>query len=154
MSGHDNADTLSPEELARQCADAMWAGDKVSQNLGMNIEHVAPGAAVLTMTVRDDMVNGHDICHGGMVFSLADSAFAFSCNTENNVTVSSHCSIDFIRPAFKGDTLTAKSSVSYQGRKSGIYHIEVTNQNGKQVALFKGNASRLDRPLITLDGDT
>ena len=153
MSASTTKETMTPQQLAQHCADAMWAGDRVSQNLGMSIQHVEPGVAILTMNVREDMVNGHDTCHGGMIFSLADSAFAFSCNTGNNATVASHCSISFIRPAFRGDTLTAKSTVSYQGRKSGIYHIEVTNQEGKQVALFQGNAARLGHPIITFDAE-
>ncbi|MGY0217500.1 hydroxyphenylacetyl-CoA thioesterase PaaI [Endozoicomonadaceae bacterium StTr2] len=146
------ADTLSPEQakqLAERCAETMYANDQVSQSLGMVIESVGPGESTVVMPVRDDMVNGYDTCHGGMIFSLADSAFAFACNSQDEVAVAAHCSIDFIRPAYRGNVLTARAKVTYQGRRSGVYHIEVVNQDGKQVALFQGNSARLGQPVIS-----
>lgn len=137
-----------PQQLAESCARHMFQEDKASQAMGMTIEAIAPGAATLRMEVRDDMVNGHDICHGGKIFCLADSAFAFACNSENQAAVAATCNIDFVRPAFKGDVLTAIASVVYQGRRSGVYQAQVINQNGELVALFKGNAARLNRPLL------
>ncbi|MRI33621.1 phenylacetic acid degradation protein PaaD [Endozoicomonas sp. OPT23] len=141
--------TEDARRLAEQCAETMFAEDLVSQNLGMKIEQVSPGCSVVVMEVRQDMVNGHDTCHGGMIFSLADSAFAFACNSFNEVAVAAHCSIDFIRPAFRGDLLTAKASVVYQGKRTGIYEISVFNQDDKLIARFQGNSARLNKPVVS-----
>ena len=99
--------TAAAERLARRCAEAMWADDAASQRLGMKIEAVGPGTAVLAMAVTGDMVNGHGTCHGGFIFALADSAFAFACNSHNQRTVAQHCAITFLAPARRGDVLTA-----------------------------------------------
>lgn len=139
------------DALARRCADAMWATDNASKALGMKIDSIAPGCATISMTVRDDMVNGHDLCHGGMIFSLADSAFAFACNTHNQVAVAAGCSIDFIRPAKRGDTLQAKATMVHQGARNGLYDVTVSNQNGEVVAEFRGRSARLERSLIEED---
>lgn len=136
------------QQLAEACARHMFADDAASQAMGMRIESVSPGTATLVMTVREDMVNGHDICHGGKIFCLADSAFAFACNSENHAAVAGSCTIDFLRPAVKGDCLMARATVSYQGRRAGIYNVAVTNQRDELVALFKGNSVRLNRPVI------
>jgi acyl-CoA thioesterase len=120
--------TDAPQALAEACAAAMWARDKASAGLGMAIERVAPGEAVLTMTVRPDMVNGHDMCHGGFIFTLADSAFAFACNSYNVTTVAASCDIAFLKPARAGETLRATAREVYRETRNGIYDIAVTDQ--------------------------
>ena len=117
---------LSPDDLARACAEAMWKEDDASQGLGMEIVRVAPGEAVLTMTVTPQMVNGHGIAHGGFIFLLADSAFAFACNSHNERAVAAQCNISFIKPGKLGDRLVATAwEISKTGR-SGIYDVRVT----------------------------
>ena len=108
-----------------------------SQRLGMEIEHVAPGAATLTMTVTEDMTNGHKMGHGGYIFTLADSAFAFACNTYNQRTVAQHCSITYIAPVSEGDRLTATARETAQFGRNGIYDVRVDNQRGEHVAEFR-----------------
>jgi acyl-CoA thioesterase len=131
---------LTPEELARACAEAMWKDDAASQKLGMRLDAVGPGTATLSMTVTDDMTNGHATAHGGYIFTLADSAFAFACNGYNQRTVAQHASVSYIAPAFSGDRLTAQATeVQRQGR-GGIYDVHVTNQNGEPVAEFRGHS--------------
>ena len=125
-------------DTARACAAKMYANDKASQALGIDIDIPVPGAAVATMTVRDDMTNGFDICHGGLVFTLADTAFAFACNAHDDITVAGAGTIEFLRPAKKGDRLRAVASEVHRGTKSGIYDVLVTNQDDKTVAVFRG----------------
>lgn len=139
---------LKPQELAEASAKAMWTEDNASRKLGMRIETVGPGSATLTMTVTGDMTNGHRTCHGGYIFTLADSAFAFACNSHNQRAVAQHCSVTYIAPAFEGDTLTAKArEVARQGR-SGIYDISVSNQKGEQVAEFRGHSRNIPGTLL------
>ena len=127
-----------PKETARRSAEAMWAGDRASQDLGMELLEVGPGTATLAMTVSDSMVNGHDTAHGGFIFALADSAFAFACNGYNQVTVAQNCTITYVSPGRIGDRLTAEArEVSRKGR-SGIYDIRISNQSGDLVAEFRG----------------
>jgi acyl-CoA thioesterase len=131
---------LTAQELADACADAMWREDNATRHLGMVIEHVAPGMAVISMVIKPEMTNGHGTCHGGYIFTLADSAFAFACNTYNQRAVAQHCSVTYIAPAFAGDRLTATArEVSRRGR-GGIYDINVTNQNGVHIAEFRGHS--------------
>ncbi|MFC3073766.1 hydroxyphenylacetyl-CoA thioesterase PaaI [Shinella pollutisoli] len=131
---------LSPQELAEACAKSMWADDNATRHLGMELVSVAPGEATLAMTVTDIMTNGHGTCHGGYIFTLADSAFAFACNSYNQRTVAQHCSITYIAPVFRGDRLTATArEVSRRGR-GGIYDIRIVNQEGDPVAEFRGHA--------------
>ena len=128
---------MTPDELARASADAMWSADTASRGLGMAIVDVAPGRATLTMTVGEAMLNGHEIAHGGFIFTLADSAFAFACNSYGERTVAQHCTISFIKPVAKGDRLVATArEVSRVGR-SGIYDVSVST-NGAIVAEFRG----------------
>ena len=142
---------LSPQQLAEACAESMFARDNASQNLGMRIESVAPGRAVLTMTVREDMVQGHGNCHGGFIFALADSAFAFACNSYNHLVVAQHCSITYLIPGRIGDRLTARArEVSRKGR-SGIYDIRITNQDGEHVAEFRGHSRMVKGTHLPLD---
>jgi len=137
---------LTPEEaqaLAQRCADIMYARDHASQGLGMQIVGVAPGFARLTMTVRRDMLNGHATCHGGFIFALADSAFAFACNSHNHVTVAAGCTIEFLAPGREGDMLTATGRERALAGRNGIYDIDVTNQHGTTIAVFRGKSARI-----------
>ncbi|HVV41780.1 MAG TPA: hydroxyphenylacetyl-CoA thioesterase PaaI [Nitrobacter sp.] len=117
---------LSPDALARACADAMWKEDNASSGLGMEIVDIAAGRATLTMTIKPDMVNGHGIAHGGFIFTLADSTFAFACNSRNERAVAAHCNISFIRPGKLGDRLVATAQEISKSGRSGIYDIRVT----------------------------
>jgi acyl-CoA thioesterase len=117
--------TLSPDDLARACADAMWKDDDASKGLGMEILQIKAGEAVLTMTVQPHMVNGHGIAHGGFIFLLADSAFAFACNSHNERTVAAQCNISFIRPGKFGDRLVATAREISRTGRSGIYDVRV-----------------------------
>ncbi|MFC3614120.1 hydroxyphenylacetyl-CoA thioesterase PaaI [Lutimaribacter marinistellae] len=129
---------MTPQERAERSAQAMWAGDQASKWAGMEIIRVDEGEAVLEMTVEDHHCNGHAICHGGVIFMLADSAFAFACNSRNQSTVAQHNVVSFIAPGQKGDRLTATArEISLTGR-SGIYDIQVTNQDGRQIAEMRG----------------
>jgi acyl-CoA thioesterase len=132
-----------PHALAQKVADAMFARDRASQALGMRIAHVGPGHAELTMKVRADMVNGHAICHGGLVFTLADSAFAFACNSYNFNTVANGCTIEFLAPAREGDELTAVAQERAQVGRNGVYDVEVRNQEGVTIAHFRGKSTRI-----------
>lgn len=131
---------MTPQELAEAAAQAMWAGDAASQRLGMTLDRIAPGAAVLSMTVTDAMTNGHGSCHGGYIFTLADSAFAFACNSHNRVAVAQQCSITYLIPARTGDRLTAAAREIVRRERSGIYDVSVTNQDGATVAEFRGHS--------------
>lgn len=129
---------MTPQERAERSATAMWAGDRASQAAGMKLVEIAPGRAVITMPVRGDMVNGHQICHGGYIFTLADSAFAFACNSYNKSVVAQENSITFLSPGRMDELLTATAQeVSLAGR-SGVYDVVVTGQDGRKVALFRG----------------
>jgi acyl-CoA thioesterase len=118
--------TLSPDDLARACAEAMWKEDDASKGLGMEILQIKPGEAVLTMTVKPHMVNGQGIAHGGFIFTLADSAFAFACNSHNERAVAAQCNIAFIRPGKLGDRLIATARELSRTGRSGIYDVRVT----------------------------
>ena len=128
------------QRLAELSAQALFANDSASRNLGVGIEDVRPGFARLRMTVRADMLNGHGMCHGGLIFSLADSAFAVACNTHNAVTVAAAASIDFLAPAHVDDELTAEARELWRSKRTGIYEIRVSNQRGETVALFRGRS--------------
>lgn len=132
---------LSAQEIARKSADAMWARDAASKWLGATLEAVGPGSARMTLTVAKHHTNGHDICHGGVIFTLADSAFAFACNSYNQIVVAQHNSITFVAPGKRGDLLTASASEVTRFGRSGLYDVRVTNQQGALIAEFRG-ASR------------
>src|ERR1700688_3855750 len=136
------------QSLAERVATEMFARDRASQVMGMRIAKVGPGRAELTMKVRSDMLNGHATCHGGFIFTLADSAFAFACNSANMTTVASGCSIDFIAPAREDDVLTAIGRERSLSGRTGVYDIEVTNQRGETVALFRGKSYRIKGHVI------
>ncbi len=132
--------TMTPQQTADLVREGMFANDRASKSLGIQILSVTPGRAVLAMTVREDMLNGHDICHGGLIAVLADSAFAYACNSYNEWTVASGFSVDLMAPSHLGDELTATChEVSKTGR-TGLYDTEVTNQHGKRVAVFRGRS--------------
>lgn len=136
------------QRIAEASAQALFANDHASRNLGMKIEEVRPGCARLCMTVRADMANGHGMCHGGIVFALADSAFAVACNTYNEVTVAAAASIDFLAPARVHDQLTAEARELWRSKRSGIYEITVTNQRGEPLALFRGRSHATGGQLV------
>ena len=131
--------TLSPDDLARACADAMWKEDDASKGLGMTIVEIGPGYARLSMTVRPEMVNGQRIAHGGFIFLLADSAFAFACNSRNERTVAAQCDITFIRPGKLGDVLVATAREISSSGRSGIYDVRITSGD-VVVAEFRGHS--------------
>jgi acyl-CoA thioesterase len=126
----------------------MFVNDRASRGLGMQIASVAPGRAEMTMTVREDMLNGHAMCHGGFIFLLADSTFAFACNSYNRNTVAQGCSIDYLAPAHLGDVLHATGIERSRTGRTGVYDIEVRNQHGRTVALFRGKSYRIDGHVV------
>jgi acyl-CoA thioesterase len=136
-------ESMNPQQLAEACAKSMFARDPASQALGMRIAAIEPGRACLTMTVRAEMLNGHGTCHGGYIFTLADSAFAFACNSHNQNTVASGCTIDFLEPAREGDVLAAEAIEKSRTGRLGLYDITVTNQDGARVALFRGKSYQI-----------
>ena len=136
----DDVASMTPQALAEACTRVMWDDDQASQRLGMSIDRIAPGEATLSMSVTAAMANGHGICHGGYIFTLADSAFAFACNGYNQRTVAQHCSITFIAPAFEGERLTAVAQENIRFGRSGIYNISVTNADGVRVAEMRGHS--------------
>lgn len=137
--------------LAERVAAAMLADDHATQSLGMQIEFVGDGTATISMHVRADMLNGHSTCHGGFIFALADTAFAFACNSDNQRTVAAGCQIDYVRPAFKGDELLAVAIARSIGSRLGVFDVEVTNQEGKTVAFFRGKSSRIGGTIVDVE---
>jgi acyl-CoA thioesterase len=133
---------VTPDEKARRCADLMWADDRASQALGMEIVDVGPGRATLRMTVRDDMVNGHDIGHGGLTFTLADSAFAFACNSHNRRTVAAGAEVRFRAPTHGGDVLTATAVERTREGRDGVYDVTVSRAD-VVVAEFTGRSKEI-----------
>lgn len=132
----------------RQVVDHMMVHDKFSQWLGIEVLDIQEGYSRIRMTVREDMINGFGIAHGGIAFSLADSAFAFACNNRNNLSVALDTSINFTKAINTGDTLTAEAKESHNGRSTGLYFITIINQKGEQVAHFKGTCFRTGKTLI------
>ena len=142
------ATPVAAQALADATAAAMWSRDRAAQALGMHILSVQPGSATLAMPVRADMVNGHHICHGGMIFTLADTAFAYACNSYNINTVASACNIDFLAPAKEGETLEAQAIEQSQSRRTGVYDVTVRTSGGKTIALFRGKSYRIQGEVI------
>lgn len=141
-------DDPAMQALAERASQVMYANDQASRALGMSIDAVAPGYARLLMRVRPDMLNGHRTCHGGFIFALADSAFAFACNSRNQATVAAGCNIDYLRPGHEGDLLCAEARERVLIGKRGIYDITITNQTGEIVAIFQGRSHRIRGELI------
>ena len=139
---------------ARRCADVMWEKDRASQALGIRIEIPAAGEAIATMVVRESMLNGVDVCHGGLVFTLADTAFAFACNAYNRESVAASVSIDFIRPAHLHDELVAIATEDHRGRKNGYYTITVRNQRAEMVAIVRGRSAGTGKAMLPVESDT
>ena len=136
------------DALANAAAQAMWRDDNASKWLGMKIEEVRAGYARLSMTVTQNMVNGHNLCHGGLIFTLADSAFAFACNSHNQRAVAAGASIEFLAPAFLADVLSAEAVEQALKGRTGVYDMRVTNQKGEVVALFRGRSATIKGLLV------
>lgn len=132
-----------PQALAELAGKTMYERDPASQALGMLLAEIRPGYARMTMPVRRDMLNGHATCHGGYIFMLADSAFAFACNSHNHNTVGAGCTIDYLAPGREGDLLTAEATEQALSGKTGVYDIRVHNQDGRTIALFRGKSHRV-----------
>jgi acyl-CoA thioesterase len=139
-----------PQALAELAGKTMFERDPASKALGMTLDEIRPGYARMSMVVRGDMLNGHGSCHGGYIFMLADSAFAFACNSHNHVTVGAGCSIDYLAPGREGDLLCAEAVEQALAGKSGVYDIVVTNQEGRQIALFRGKSHRVSGHVVEL----
>lgn len=139
---------LNDQERAERSAKAMLVNDIATQQLGMHVDTIGPGFARLRMRIAEHMLNGHSTCHGGYIFTLGDSAFAFACNSFNLVAVASSASIEFLAPAYRDDELTAEASVQSQGRRSGLYDVVITNQKQQRIALFRGRSHRIGKPLF------
>jgi acyl-CoA thioesterase len=135
--------------LAALVGERMFEADRATREfMGMELVSCEPGRAVLRMTVRDSMLNGHDICHGGMIFTLADSTFAYACNSRNHATVAAGCSIEFLQPAHRGDVLTCEGREQALQGRHGVYDMQVTNQHGQVVALFRGKSTQIKGHVI------
>jgi acyl-CoA thioesterase len=137
-----NDSTLDPQALSERVGAGMFAEDAASRGLGMRIEAMGPGYARLSMPVRAEMLNGFKICHGGFITTLADSAFAFACNSSNELTLAAGIVVDFVAPAEEGDLLSAEAREVVLTGRTGIYDVTVTNQKGQIVALLRGRAHR------------
>ena len=145
---------MTDDDAAQQTADrvreGMFRNDRASKLLGMQIVDVSPGSATLVMTIRDDMLNGHDICHGGLITTLADSAFAFACNSYNELTVASGFSVDLLAPGRLNDVLTARCTEVSKAGRTGVYDTVITNQRGERIAVFRGRSYTMKgKPAVT-----
>ena len=132
-----------PQALAELAGKTMYERDPASRALGMTLDEIRPGYARMSMPVRADMLNGHASCHGGFIFTLADSAFAFACNSHNFNTVGAGCTIDYLAPGREGDLLTAEAVEQALAGKTGVYDVVVRNQDGRSIALFRGKSHRV-----------
>jgi acyl-CoA thioesterase len=140
-------------QLATQVGQAMFAGDRASKDfMQMELVTCEPGRAVMRMTVREAMLNGHDICHGGLIFTLADSTFAFACNSHNKVTVAAGCSIEFLKPGQLGDVLTCEGVERVLQGRHGVYDMKVSNQRGEVIAMFRGKSTSIQGTVIPEQG--
>ncbi|GAB2877518.1 hydroxyphenylacetyl-CoA thioesterase PaaI [Paraburkholderia jirisanensis] len=149
MSTHREPNVpLLPDDLARATADAMYRADACSHSLGLELLEVRAGYARMQMKVRADFLNGHRICHGGLIFTLADSTFAFACNSHNVNTVAAGCSIEFLRPVPEGDTLIAEAVEQTLSGRNGIYDIRITNLANETVAMFRGKSAQIKGTVI------
>lgn len=137
------------DELARRCADTLWADDVASRSLGIELADVGRGRAVLCLTIGERMVNGHGIAHGGYIFTLADTAFAFACNSYNQRMVAQHCTITYVMPGRLGDRLTATAIERSRAGRSGIYDVTVARDDGAVIAEFRGHSRRIEGSLLS-----
>jgi acyl-CoA thioesterase len=131
---------MTPQQTAELVRDGMFARDRAAQSLAMRITHIAPGEATIEMAVRDDMLNGFDTCHGGFITTLGDTAFAYACNTRNELTVASGLSVDFVAPGRPGDVLVAEAKELSQAGRTGVYDVTIRNRQGQLIALFRGKS--------------
>jgi acyl-CoA thioesterase len=139
---------MDQQQLAEACSKAMYQRDQATQALGIELLSVGPGRATLSMRVREDMLNGHRSCHGGLLFTLADSAFAYACNSYNRSTVASGCSIDYVAPGLVGDTLTAVAEERQRSGRTGVYDVTIYNQHQKPLTYFRGKSYQLRGTLL------
>lgn len=140
---------MTPDQIALRVGEVMFANDVASKDtMGMELVSVAPGRAVMRMVVRPLHLNGHQICHGGFIFTLADSTFAFACNSHNRNTVAAGCSIEFLKPAHAGDVLTCEGVEQMQQGRHGVYDMKVVNQRGEVVAMFRGKSAQIPGTLF------
>lgn len=130
-------------EIAKRCKEVMYSRDAASQDLGITIEIPAAGRAEARLEILPNMIQGHNACHGGYIFTLADTAFAYACNSRNSVTVASSATIEFLRPAKVGDVLIAVAKERFVGGRTGLFNIVVRNQEGEEIALFRGRSHRM-----------
>jgi acyl-CoA thioesterase len=137
---------MTPLEVAQSAVASMLRGDRASQQLGIEILDVAPGNVCIAMTVLPEMLNGHGLCHGGILFTFADSAFAFACNSYGEPMVAAGAAIEFLAPGLDGERLTAVASEVTRTARSGIYDVRIANHAGESVAVFRGRSSRLRAP--------
>jgi len=144
----------SPQALAELAGKTMYERDPASQKLGMTLDDIRPGYARMRMRVREDMLNGHGTCHGGYIFMLADSAFAFACNSHNFNTVGAGCTIDYLAPGRIGDVLTAEATEQALAGKTGVYDVVVTDQDGRKLALFRGKSHRVAGHVAQVEGES
>jgi len=135
-------------EQARQCASVMMAKDNASRSLGIDVEIPSPGSAVARMVVTETMLNGFAVCHGGYIFALADTAFAFACNAYDRLTLAAAANIDFLCSAYLGDQLVATAVERNRGGRMGVYDVRVTNQDDKEVAVFRGKSYATSKSLL------
>lgn len=133
---------------AQRMSERMYAKDSASQALGITVEVTGPGSAVARLEVTENMLNGFAVCHGGHIFAVADTAFAFACNTYGVLTVAAGASIDFVKPAHAGDSLTATAIECSRGIRTGVYDVSVCNQDGTEIALFRGRSHSTGKPLV------
>lgn len=141
----------TPQQLAEAAAAAMYARDRASLALEMKLLTVGPGSASMQMAVREDMANVHNACHGGLIFTLADSTLAYACNSHNKNAVAVTCMIEYMRPAYIGDVLTAAGREQGLEGRNGVYDIRVENQKGELVALFRGKSTQIKGEVTELD---
>lgn len=133
---------------AMHCAEKMRSEDKASEALGIEVEIDAVGFATARMRVREHMLNGFEVCHGGLLFALADTAFAFACNSHGRMTFAASGNIEFLRPSVLGDLLQAVATEEYHGRKNGFYTVTIKNQAGELIALFRGRSVSGEEPIL------
>lgn len=145
---HEIQNQVAAQVLAEATAKAMYARDEASKSLGMQVVAVEAGYAKVAMKVRPDMLNGHQTCHGGFIFALADSAFAFACNSYNLNTVAAGCSIEYLAPGRAGDMLTAEAVEQSRSGRNGVYDVAVTNQEDVRVALFRGKSRQIKGEVV------
>ena len=151
---HSRPTDDAAQRTAERVRDRMLAADAAAHALGMQVSGIGPGCAMVTMAVRADMLNGFGICQGGLVTALADTAFAYACNSYNVKAVASGFSVDLIAPGREGDVLTARAALVSQAGRTGVYDAEVRNQHGERIAVFRGRSYRLQGKPVVGDGES